>query len=68
MNDIIWAMNETNDTIDNLFLYTKSWVANYAEQHELTSSFTLPVFVPHLIIRGEKRQHIFLIIKEAAEL
>jgi signal transduction histidine kinase len=65
MNDIIWAMNEKNDTLDNLVFYTKAWVANYAEQHNLAVTITIPPAVPSTIIRGEKRQHIFLCIKEA---
>ncbi len=65
MNDIIWAMNEKNDTLDNLVFYTKAWVANYAEQHNLDATVNIPATVPSTIIRGEKRQHIFLCIKEA---
>jgi signal transduction histidine kinase len=64
MNDIIWAMNEKNDTLDNLVFYTKAWVANYAEQHNLDATVNIPSTVPSTIIRGEKRQHIFLCIKE----
>lgn len=65
MNDIIWAMNEKNDTLDNLIFYTKSWVANYAQEHQLQTTFTLPENVPSTVLRGEKRQHIFLIVKES---
>ncbi len=65
MNDIIWAMNEKNDTLDNLIFYTKAWVANYTQQHGLQSHFTMPPVIESGIIRGEKRQHIFLCIKES---
>lgn len=65
MNDIIWAMNETNDTLDNLVFYTKAWVAGFAQQHNIDAVITIPSSIPSTIIRGEKRQHIFLIIKEA---
>lgn len=65
MNDIIWAMNEKNDTLDNLLFYAKSWIANFAQQQNLQTHFTLPAEIPATVIRGEKRQHIFLCIKEA---
>jgi signal transduction histidine kinase len=65
MNDIIWAMNEKNDTLDNLIFYTKAWVANYVEQHQLQPHITIPASIVPLIIRGEKRQHIFMCIKES---
>ncbi len=64
MNDIIWAMNEKNDTLDNLIFYTKAWATNYAEQHQLKPNITIPDNIPSTIIRGEKRQHIFMCIKE----
>lgn len=65
MNDIIWAMNEKNDSLDNLLYYTKAWVAGFAEQHQVAASIVIPAAIPSLILRGEKRQHIFLCIKEA---
>jgi signal transduction histidine kinase len=65
MNDIIWAMNEKNDTLDNLVFYTKAWIANFAQQHDIAADITIPSAIPSTIIRGEKRQHIFLCIKEA---
>ena len=65
MNDIIWAMNEKNDTLDNLIFYTKAWVSNYAQQHQLQPHFTLPSAIASTSIRGEKRQHIFLCVKES---
>lgn len=65
MNDIIWAMNEKNDTLDNLIFYIKSWVANYAQQHQLQPHSILPAAIEPLIIRGEKRQHIFMCVKES---
>ena len=65
MNDIIWAMNEKNDTLANLLLYTKSWAAAFLEQHSIQYRFDFPAGTPDLVIRGEKRRHIFLCIKEA---
>ena len=65
MNDIIWAMNESNDTLDNLVLYTKSWVAEYANEHGIEARFSIPDNLPALVIRGEMRRNIFLCVKES---
>lgn len=65
MNDIIWAMNEANDTLDNLLLYTKAWVAEFASEHGLEAKFTFPEELPVLVIRGEMRRNIFLCVKES---
>lgn len=65
MNDIIWAMNEKNDTLDNLVFYTKAWVSDYVQQHHLQPNITVPPGIDPIIIRGEKRQHIFMCIKES---
>ncbi len=65
MNDIIWAMNENNDTLDNLLYYCKAWVLEYCDAHHLQAAVLLPDAIPRLIVRGDVRQHIFLCIKEA---
>ncbi len=65
MNDIIWAMNEANDTLDNLVLYTKSWVAEYASEHDMEARFNIQDNLPALVIRGEMRRNIFLCVKES---
>ncbi len=65
MNDIIWAMNENNDTLDNLLYYCKAWVVEYCDAHHLQASVLLPDTIAQLTVRGDIRQHIFLCIKEA---
>jgi signal transduction histidine kinase len=65
MNDIIWAMNEKNDTLDNLVFYAKAWVAAYTEGHNLPCQISLPDTIAPIVVRGEKRQHIFMCIKES---
>jgi signal transduction histidine kinase len=65
MNDIIWAMNERNDTLDNLVFYAKAWVAAYSEGHGLEAHIGLPGTIEPIVVRGEKRQHIFMCVKES---
>ncbi len=65
MNDIIWAMNENNDTLDNLLYYCKAWVLTFCDAHQLPVSITMPEKIPVQTVRGDVRQHVFLCIKEA---
>jgi signal transduction histidine kinase len=65
MNDIIWAMNENNDTLDNLLYYCKAWVVEYCDAHHLQAAVLIPDAIPQYTVRGDIRQHIFLCIKEA---
>lgn len=65
MNDIIWAMNENNDTLDNLLYYCKAWVLTFCDAHQLPVSITMPENIPVQTVRGDVRQHVFLCIKEA---
>lgn len=65
MNDIIWAMNENNDTLDNLLYYCKAWVVEFCDAHQLPVAVTMPEKIPVQTVRGDVRQHVFLCIKEA---
>lgn len=65
MNDIIWAMNENNDTLDNLLYYCKAWVVEFCDAHQLPVSVDMPNKIPLQTVRGDVRQHVFLCIKEA---
>jgi signal transduction histidine kinase len=65
MNDIIWAMNENNDTLDNLLYYCKAWVLEYCDAHHLQAAVILPETIPQYTVRGDVRQHVFLCVKEA---
>jgi signal transduction histidine kinase len=65
MNDIIWAMNENNDTLDNLLYYCKAWIVEYCDAHQLKPVIIVPDTIPNFTVRGEVRQDIFLCIKES---
>ncbi len=65
MNDIIWAMNESNDSLDNLVYYCKAWVVEYCDMRQLPVKVQVPGAIPGITVRGDIRQHIFLCIKEA---
>lgn len=64
MNEIIWAMSEQHDTLDDLISYTRSYAATYCDEHDLTCHIQLPDLIPTHFVSGRIRRHIFLCVKE----
>jgi len=65
MNEIIWAMNEKNDTLEDLLFYTRSYAKEYCEENQLHCLTEFPEDIPTIFVSGEARRNIFLTIKES---
>ncbi|HVS96351.1 MAG TPA: 7TM diverse intracellular signaling domain-containing protein [Puia sp.] len=65
MNTIIWTMTSSNDTVENLVAYIRSFAVEFFENTSIECYFTLPPGIPQREISGEKRRNIFLSVKEA---
>jgi len=65
MSEIIWAMNSGFDTLDSLIAYTRRYAHEYLLEHELNLNFNIKGKTIDIHLSGEKRRHIFLVIKEA---
>ena len=65
MNAIIWTMTSSNDTVENLVAYIRSYAVEFFENTTIDCHFTMPAVIPHREISGEKRRNIFLSVKEA---
>jgi signal transduction histidine kinase len=66
MREVIWSLNTDNDHLKNLLYYIQRQ-ANLLFEN---SSIRLKVFfptqeIPDVVIKGEKRRHIYLSVKEA---
>lgn len=64
MNAIIWSMNSSNDTLDNLVSYIRAWSLEYFENTPVACSVRTPDAIPDKEITGDKRRNIFLCVKE----
>ena len=64
MSEIIWAMNAGFDTLDSLIAYTRRYASEYLSDNELRLNFDYREGETKVEITGEKRRHIFLVIKE----
>ncbi|TAL46808.1 MAG: hypothetical protein EPN92_05525 [Chitinophagaceae bacterium] len=65
MNEIVWAMSEKNDSLEDLLFYTRSYAKEYCEENGLDCTICLPENIPPFFVRGEIRRNIFLTVKES---
>jgi signal transduction histidine kinase len=64
MNAIIWSMNNSNDTLDNLISYIRSYSLEYFENTPIHCTVHTPENIPLEELTGDKRRNIFLSVKE----
>ena len=65
MNDVIWALNPTNDTINNLIAHINYYVRNFLEQNNLNGELDFNgLNSMNISISAQQRRNLVLIIKE----
>ena len=64
MGEIVWALNERNDTLADLVAYTRSYAMEYLANHQIACNMDAPMHLPDTFIAGEIRRNIFLTVKE----
>ena len=65
MGEIVWALNEKNDTLSDLLSYTRSYAADYLSQNGINCKINIQEHIPDLFVSGEFRRNIYLAVKEA---
>lgn len=65
MSEIIWAMNDRFDTLENLVIYIRRFSYEYLESYSLDFKIIIQENIPDIKISGEKRRNVFLVVKEA---
>ena len=65
MGEIVWALNEKNDSIGSLVAYTRLYAAEYLAQNGIAGNVQTPENFPDVFVTGEIRRNIFLTVKEA---
>ncbi|MDP4264177.1 MAG: histidine kinase [Bacteroidota bacterium] len=64
MGEIVWALNERNDSLSDLLSYTRSYAVEYLAQNGIACTVSLPEQLPSSFVSGEFRRNIFLAAKE----
>lgn len=65
MGEIVWALNEKNDSLNDLLSYTRAYTAEYLSQNGIHCTIDEPEQLPASFVSGEFRRNIFLTVKEA---
>jgi signal transduction histidine kinase/ligand-binding sensor domain-containing protein len=65
MGEIVWALNEKNDSLSDLLSYTRSYAVEYLLSNGIECQVSAPDEFPSLFVSGEFRRNIYLTIKEA---
>jgi signal transduction histidine kinase len=65
MNEIIWALNTSNDTISSLIAYVRKFATNFLQEANIELVFLENAIPDHIPIEGTVRRNIYLTLKEA---
>ena len=64
-NEIIWAMNEKNNSLEDLLYYVRNYTAKYCAENNLGFVINIPDEIPPVQVGGEVRRQLFLTVKES---
>ena len=65
MNEIIWALNQGNQQLEELIYYTRSQCSEMVNNAGLEFNFNIPENIPAKIINWKDARNIYLLVKEA---
>ncbi len=65
MNAIIWSMSSSNDSLGNMVAYIRSYALEYFENTGIDCHIHIPEDLPNIVVIGEIRRNVFLVVKEA---
>lgn len=64
MGEIVWALNERNDSLNDLIAYTRAYAMEYLSQNGIECKVEMPSCSETFFVSGEFRRNIFLSVKE----
>ena len=65
MGEIVWALNEKNDSLSDLLSYTRVYAMEYLSQNGINCTVEAPDYFPSNFVSGEFRRNVYLTVKEA---
>ena len=65
LDEIVWAINPTHDTLDSLATFFVEWAAEFLEPAGLALRLDIPVQLPDWAVTSDVRHSLFLAFKEA---
>jgi len=65
MDEIVWAIDPQNDTLDSLVTYVSKFAQDYLSVADIRCRLDVPAELPPYVLPAEVRHNLFLAIKEA---
>jgi len=65
MGEIIWALNTSNDTLQNLIGYIREYTNKYLDQNDILTTISQTKTFENKTVSAVYRRNIFLVVKEA---
>ena len=65
MDDIVWSISTSNDTVGNLFSRIQQFASTILEARGIEYEFRVPDKLKEMKLDMQLRQHIYLVLKEA---
>lgn len=65
MNTIIWAMSNSNDSLENMIAYIRSYSQEYFENTGVRCRINIMEGLPNVEVSGAIRKNVFLVVKES---
>jgi signal transduction histidine kinase/ligand-binding sensor domain-containing protein len=65
MGEIVWALNEKNDSLNDLLSYTRAYAVEYLTQNNIHCTVEAQEQSGSIFVSGEFRRNIYLTVKEA---
>jgi signal transduction histidine kinase len=65
MDEIVWAVNPQNDTLEDLLTYTVKFAQEHLALARIRCRIDVPAYLPPMHLSAEVRHNLFLAIKEA---
>ena len=65
MNEIIWTLNSSNETLEDTIYYIRSQCSEMLDNANIIFEYNLPVSIPGKMISSEEKRNLYLVVKEA---
>lgn len=65
LDEIVWAVNPKNDTLEHLAAYISEYVRQFFQMTPIECMVQIPIQLPACMLSAETRHHLFLAVQEA---
>jgi ligand-binding sensor domain-containing protein/signal transduction histidine kinase len=65
LDEIVWAMNLQNDTLDSFVTYSCNFAQEYLQLAKIRCRLIVPAHLPNVPLTADIRHNLFMVLKEA---